>query len=190
MSSPSPVTGATPAPVTTPPAAPPRVRHEHDHEHSHGRGVRRQLMSAAAEALGMERKELRAALRDGKTLAQIAEDKGMTAAELKTKITEKVTAAATPEAAERALARLDDFMAGKRIDSGHHRGRDHDHHRGHGKVGEALKTFADSLGMTTEAVVAALKEGKSIKDLVAQLPAGTTPAPAPTTPGLVVDTAA
>lgn len=191
MSSPSPVAGATTTPATTPTVAPPRVRHDHD-DHSHGRGVRRQLMSATAQALGMDRKELRSALRDGKTLAHLADDKGMTLDALKAKITENVKAAASPEAAEHALARLDDFMAGKRIDSGRHRGHDDHHHhgRGTGKVGEALKTFADSLGMTTEAVVAALKEGKSIKDLVAQMPAGTTPASVPTTPGQVVDTAA
>lgn len=191
MSSPSSVTGAAPAPVTTPPAGPARVHHDNDdHGHSHGRGVRRQLMSATADALGMDRKELRSALRDGTTLAQLAEDKGMTVDALTAKITDNVKAAASPEAAARALARLDDFIAGKRIDSGRHRGHDHDDDRGKGKVGEALKTFAGSLGMTTEAVVAALKDGKSIKDLVAQMPAGTTPAPAPTTPGQVVDTAA
>ena len=185
MSSHAPVTGATTAPAT-----PPRVRGEHDHDHGHGKGVRRQLMSATAEALGMDRKELRTALRSGQSLTQFAEGAGMTMDALKAKITENVKAATSPEAAERALARLDDLVAGKRIDSGHHRGHDHDHDRGPAKVGEALKTFADSLGMTTEAVVAALKEGKSIKDLVAGLPAGTTPAPAPTQPGQVGDAVA
>jgi hypothetical protein len=190
MSSPSPVTGTTTPPATT---APTRVRHEHDHDHGHehGRGIRRQLMSATAEALGMERKELRSALRDGQTLAQIAESKGTTIDALKTKITESVTASASPEMATKILARLDDFVAGKRIDSGNHHGRDHHHDNRAGGIGDALKTFADSLGMTPQAVVDALKTGKSIRDLIAEKPADTPPAALPPTqPGEIVDAAA
>lgn len=183
MSSHAPATGATTAPTT-----PARVRHEHEHGHHHHKSVRREMMSAAADALGMDRKELRTALRSGQTLAQIAEGAGVSVDTLKTKMSGAVTAAASPERAEKIVAKLDDIIAGNRVDFGNHYG--HRNHHGAGQVGEALKTFADSLGMTPQAVVDALKSGTSIRDLVAQLPAGTTPAPAPTQPGELVDTAA
>ncbi len=65
---------------------PGRGGHGHGHGHGHGGGhgphAGRLAPAAVAEALGVTEDELRTALQSGKTLAQIAEDEGITKADL------------------------------------------------------------------------------------------------------------
>lgn len=76
--------------------------------HGFGRGVARgELLSAAADALGMEVDALREALREGKTLAEIAEDEGV----------ERQTV--VDAVAAELRSRIDQALADGRIDEEH-----------------------------------------------------------------------
>jgi hypothetical protein len=76
-------TSPTPAPSTSPKSG---------GEHGCGGGGAYQVKEAAAEVLGISEDELRTQLMSGQTLAQIAEAHGMSTADFKAALKEKITA--------------------------------------------------------------------------------------------------
>jgi hypothetical protein len=116
-------------------------------------------LEAAAEAIGITEDELRAALEDGQSIAQVAEAEGV---DVQTVIDALV--ANGTERLEEAIAELPDRMADLVHREGlPDRGRPGGfHHRGPG-----LDAAADALGITEDELRTALQDGQSIAEVAA-----------------------
>ncbi|HEY6531220.1 MAG TPA: hypothetical protein VIY72_02875 [Acidimicrobiales bacterium] len=121
----------------------------------HGRGMIGKGLEAAATALGMSEDDLRTALRDGQTLAQVAESKGIDpqtvidalVAEAKTHLDEKVAAGdLTQEEADARLAEATERITDRVNNGGPVRG---DGPGRHGRFGSGDDTEDDSSGETS-----------------------------------------
>jgi hypothetical protein len=122
------------------------------HVHMGGPGL-----DAAAEALGITEDDLRAALEDGKTIAEVAGEQGV---DVDTVI-DAMVAAATEDIREHvtALVNGEAPMGGP----GEHGFRGH--RGGHGPgpaVGARLDVVADALGITDDELRTALEDGQTI----------------------------
>ncbi|MCU1486973.1 MAG: hypothetical protein JWN67_3719 [Actinomycetia bacterium] len=121
-----------------------------------GLGVRGDTLATAAKALGMTEADLRTALQGGKTMADVAKDKGVDV--------QKVIDALVTQATTDLKDRITDMVNGKvPLD-----GRDGFEGRG-GRFGggfeAGLDTVASALGMTEADLRTALQGGKSIADI-------------------------
>jgi DNA-binding CsgD family transcriptional regulator len=110
-------------------------------------------LETAAEALGLSVEDLAAALREGKTIAQVAEEQGV---DVNTVIDAIVAEIVERTGRDEATVRehVTQLVNEGRPEGGgrHHR------HRG----GPALEAAAEALGMERAELVAALREGKTI----------------------------
>jgi uncharacterized protein (DUF433 family) len=114
------------------------------------------LLGTAATALGMTEADLRTALGSGKTIAQVAKDKGIDV--------QKVIDALVAQAKQRLRqaeanlpARITDLVNGKAPLGGGHRGE-----RGGARFGAGLDEAATALGITPAELRTALESGKTI----------------------------
>ncbi|MCU1379407.1 MAG: hypothetical protein JWN29_2390 [Acidimicrobiales bacterium] len=122
-----------------------------------GRVERRSdVLTTAATALGITPAELRTALESGKTIAQVAKDKGVDV--------QKVIDALVAQAKQRLQqaeanlpSRITDMVNGTLPLRGGHSGE-----RGRGGIRAGLSEAATALGMTEADLGAALKSGKTI----------------------------
>jgi hypothetical protein len=115
-------------------------------------------MQAAADALGMERSELVQELRDDKTIAQVAQEKGV---DVNTVI-DAMVAAAVENGRDEAKAR-------EAITRFVNEGRPEVHHGRHPRLrhaaGVELEAAATALGMERSDLVQELRDGKTIADV-------------------------
>jgi uncharacterized protein (DUF433 family) len=154
---------STTAPESSPPestpAAPPEIRH---------RAAKGAQLSAAAEALGMTEEELRTELAAGKSIADVAADKGVD----KQKVIDAMVAEASA-ALDAAKAALPERIAalveqdglpfrgpGGRGGPGHGPG----HHRGMGVI-NSIDDAATALGISRQELIEELESGKSIAQI-------------------------
>jgi hypothetical protein len=129
----------------------------------HRFGARLEGLSAAADALGMSASDLRAELRDGKTIADVAKEKGV---DLQTVI-DAMVADATKRIDERAAQakedlpeRISDLVNGKVPD-----------HPGpgfRGGVRAGLDAAATALGISESDLRGELRDGKTIADVAGE----------------------
>lgn len=128
-----------------------------------GHGGRGPGLATAATALGLSEADLRTALESGKTLAQVAQDRGVSVDTLvkalvdaeKARIAQQVTDGriAQAQADERLAdltARVTDRVTGTRPVRGGHENRGHDH-RGHDQGGPGLSGAPAAPGAETPA---------------------------------------
>jgi uncharacterized protein YidB (DUF937 family) len=108
------------------------------------------MLSTAATALGMTEADLRTALGSGKTLAQVAKDKGVDALVAKAKQRLRQAEADLP-------ARITAMVNGTAPLGGGHRGG-----RGGARFGAGLDDAATALGITPTELRTALESGKTI----------------------------
>lgn len=124
-------------------------------------GPRGERLATAADALGITEAELRAALADGQSIAQVAETEGV---DLQTVI-DALVAAAT-EQLEALEAELPERMTElvNKEGWGERDGRGRGPGRGPGFVGARLDAAADAIGITTDELRAALAGGSTIAE--------------------------
>jgi len=120
-----------------------------------GPGLRGDTLATAAKALGMTEADLRTALQDGKTIADVAKDKGVDV--------QKVIDALVADATTDLKDRITDLVNGK-APLGGMRGPGGLEGRG-GRLEAGLDTVASALGMTEADLRTALQDGKSIADV-------------------------
>jgi uncharacterized protein YidB (DUF937 family) len=118
--------------------------------HHRGPGFGFGGVPAAAEALGMSVEDLRTALRDGQTIAQVAEERGV---DLQT-----VVDAIVEEATEDIEERVDDFVNGELPDGPGPRGG----------LRAGLAAAAEALGMEADELRDALRDDSTIADVAGE----------------------
>ena len=134
-------------------------------------GVRLGVKEAAGEVLGLSEDDLVDALRNGQTLAEIAEAQGMSADDLKSALAEKITADLQAELDEGDITQdqYDDAVADldEKLDDiinsthfGFHGPRGFGHH--FLNIDEAA---AEALGLTEDEVKDALMEGQTLAEI-------------------------
>ncbi len=152
---------------------------DHDHRWRHGRGfgVRAEVLE---ETLGLSAEEIRDALADGSTLAEVAEAQGVPVddliANLVAAATERIDEAVADgkvdaERAEEAKAGLEERiteMVSREPGEGFGRRGHHGHHGHRGLLREGLETVEDVLGLSAEEIRAGLDEGKTLADLAGE----------------------
>lgn len=116
-----------------------------------GGGPMKAGMDAAADMLGLERQELKSALESGQTLADLANEAGVSTDDLEAAMAEAITAAAPPEVAERLTANLGDVIAGERPPRPP-RPQQTD-------KASAVDALAEALDTTTEDLLASIESG-------------------------------
>jgi uncharacterized protein YidB (DUF937 family) len=154
------MSGAQEDPTTTAPATDPGVDADEGRGHGPLAGVRGLKLEAAAEAIGISVDDLKAALKEGKTLAQVAEANGV---DRQTLIDALV--AAGNEQLDELRASLPERMA-ELVDrtlpepgegpGGHGRG-------GPGRFDDGVA--AQVLGLTTDELREQLKDGKTLAEV-------------------------
>ena len=124
-----------------------------------GPGLRGDTLATAAKALGMTEADLRTALEGGKTIAEVAKDKGVDV--------QKVIDALVAEATTDLKDRITDMVNGKLPAGGMHGPEGREGFGGRmGPAFEAgLDTVASALGMTEADLRTALQSGKTIADI-------------------------
>ena len=133
-----------------------------------------ELLETASDVIGIDTEALRAELKAGKTLAQIAASKGIAKADLVAKLTEasakkidakvadgKLTQAQADAIKAKLNERIDAAVESNRMSF---TGKGHGHGRGHWAK---LDEIAGLLGMTEDELKASLKEGKSLAEIAA-----------------------
>ena len=136
------------------------------------RGHRGHGLSVAAEAIGIETEDLVAAIREGATIAEVAEANGSSGQAvidaMVANATERIDAAVADgnltaeEGAEKLVTitdRVTDMVNGD-LERPERGDRDHRGRRGHG-----LSTAADTIGISVEDLKSALTEGSSIAEV-------------------------
>lgn len=134
-----------------------------------GRDDQRLLLTVAADELGMTEADLTTALEDGKSIADVAKDKGVDTeaitsaylAQLKIKLDAQVADGSLTQAQADARLEQETQELPNRLTQAW-KGRGMDHRRGDQ---ELLLTVADELGMTEADLRTALQGGKSITDV-------------------------
>jgi hypothetical protein len=118
--------------------------------------VRSGPLVAAADALGVNARELAEALRSGKTLADIAQEKNVDV----DAVIDAMVAAAVANGRDEAKAReaITKFVNEGRPDG-------YGHHRARRAVGAELDAAAGALGMERSALVQELRDGKTIAEV-------------------------
>lgn len=125
-------------------------------------GPRGERLATAAEALGITEAELRTALSEGQSIAQVAEAEGV---DLQTVI-DALVAAATEELEELEAElpeRMTDFV--NREGWGEHDGPGRGPGRGPAFMGARLDTAAEAIGISAADLRAALQEGSTIAEV-------------------------
>ena len=137
---------------------------------AHRYGKVRQVIQVVSEALGMEVQDVVALMKEGKTLAQIITDnQGNVDAivatlvdRLREGLQEKVDSGdITQEQLDQRMAnaeeRITALLNGERPAGGAHR---------YGKVRQVIQVVSDALGMEVQDVVALMKEGKTLAQII------------------------
>ena len=137
---------------------------------AHRYGKVRQVIQVVSEALGMEVQDVVALMKEGKTLAQIITDnQGNVDAivatlvdRLREGLQEKVDSGdITQEQLDQRMAnaeeRITALLNGERPAGGAHR---------YGKVRQVIQLVSDALGMEAQDVVALMKEGKTLAQII------------------------
>jgi flagellar hook-length control protein FliK len=124
-------------------------------------GIRGGSLATAAKALGMTEADLRSALESGKTIAQVAKDKGVDVQ----KVIDALVADARQKLQQEEAdlpARISDLVNGKLPAGGPGVGVGRG---GHGVFGTGLHQVATALGLSDADLRSALQSGKSIADI-------------------------
>lgn len=140
-------------------------------DHRRGpRGLRGARGEAVAEALGMTTDEVKAALQEGSTLAEIAAAQGISEADLVSALVanaqahlDELVAAGeltAEEAAEKSAGLEERVTNAVNADPSERRV-----HRRHKRHGAALETLGEILGMTTDEIKDGFAAGQSIADM-------------------------
>ncbi len=134
------------------------------------RGLRGARGEAVAEALGMTTDEVKAALQEGSTLAEIAATQNISEADLVSRlvaaaqahIDERVASGdlTAEEAAEKSAGLQERATNAVNADPSERQG-----HRGHKGHGQALETLGEILGLTTDEIKEGFAAGQSIADM-------------------------
>ena len=133
-------------------------------------GPRAQLFDAAAKALGISSADLKAALDGGKTVAQVAQDKGVDVNAVITAVTDaankaidqavtdgKMTADQAAQEKSEVAQHVTDFVNGVKHERGPGGGGEH-----RGPKADVLAAAAGALNMSTDELKAALDGGKTV----------------------------
>jgi uncharacterized protein YidB (DUF937 family) len=152
------MSGAQEDPTTTAPATDPGADADEGRGHGPLAGIRGLKLEAAAEAIGISVEDLRAALDEGQTLAQVAEANGV---DRQTLIDALV--AAGNEQLDELRAALPDRMAELVDRPGPARGEAHDGRGGPGRFDDGVA--AQVLGLTTDELREQLKDGKTLAEV-------------------------
>lgn len=115
-----------------------------------------ELLSVAAEAIGISEDGLRAALEDGQSIAQVAEANGVDVQD----VVDAMVADATDDL-EAAIEALPERMAEVVEREGL---PERPHHR-HGRFGAGLDAAAEAIGIESEELRAALRDGATIAEV-------------------------
>jgi uncharacterized protein (DUF433 family) len=132
--------------------------------HGPGGGVE---LEAAAKAIGISVEDLRSALKDGKSIAEVAKDKGVA----RQKVIDAMVKAAEArlDEAKKALPdRIADVVDGKfkgPQGKGPDGGGPPGHRGGRGFLGNSFEAAAKAIGVSVEDLRTALKDGKSIAEV-------------------------
>lgn len=127
-------------------------------------------LEAAAKALGMSEEDLKAALKSGKSLAEVAREKGVDpkvvidalVAEAKAKMGEAVKAGRlTQEQADQRMANLEARIT-EMVNNAGHPGKDRPGKRGHRGPKPNLEAAAKAIGISEDELKKALESGQSI----------------------------
>jgi uncharacterized protein YidB (DUF937 family) len=134
------------------------------------RGGPRAGLDAAAEALGMEVDELRTALRDGKTIAEVAEERGVDVQAVVDAMVADATERIDQRVADGDLdadraAELKEGLAERMTDVVNGEARFGHHRRGPGGGFGGVSVAAEALGMSAEELRTALRDGKTVAEV-------------------------
>jgi uncharacterized protein YidB (DUF937 family) len=134
------------------------------------RGLRGARGEAVAEALGMTTDEVKAALQEGSTLAEIAATQGISEADLVSQLVAQAQAhidelvasgdLTAEEAAEKSAGLQERVTNAVNADPSERQG-----HRGRKGHGPALETLGEILGLTTDEIKEGFAAGQSIADM-------------------------
>lgn len=126
--------------------------------HGH-HGARKAAFEAAAKTLGMSTDDLKAALKSGKTMDELAQSKGVSKDQLTSAISGAITGADSSVSTDRAQ------QMAQRMEAGPPAGG-HKHHGGHhGGAGKALDAVASALNLTADQLRTKLHSGQSLTDV-------------------------
>lgn len=141
-------------------------------------GIRPGSLDSLASFLGISASDLQTALRDGQTLAQIAQAHGKSASDVKTFLTNQLKSNLDKEVAagritsdqetrilNNASSRLDDMINNGFKVGGRGRGPRHGFGPGPGPMGMYLTTVAQTLGMNASDVRTELQNGKTLAQI-------------------------
>jgi len=151
--------GAASSATTTSPATGERPAHGFALRGPGGRGVG---LDAAAKAIGISTDALLTELKDGKTIAAVAKAKNVDVQ----KVIDAMVAAARADFEENITERITEQVNGTFERPHGPGGPGGGPHRGFGfRGGFGLDTAAKAIGVTTDALLAELKDGKTIADV-------------------------
>ncbi|MCI0796574.1 MAG: hypothetical protein J4N99_07125 [Chloroflexi bacterium] len=146
------------------------------HQRPYGTGPRHAIVNTVADTLGMDKRDLVAELRSGKTLAEVAQENGVDVDEVIETLVEVAderldqaveSGRITGEEAEGKLASIEERISAlvdKVLPMGHNFGRMMRHRGGHSIINAA----SEELGMDKRELVEALRGGSTISDLAAE----------------------
>ncbi|MCI0791614.1 MAG: hypothetical protein J4O02_07580, partial [Chloroflexi bacterium] len=143
------------------------------HQRPYGTGPRHAIVNTVADTLGMDKRDLVAELRSGKTLAEVAQENGVDVDEVIEALVEVAderldqaveSGRITGEEAEGKLASIEERISAlvdKVLPMGHNFGTMMRHRGGHSIINVA----SEELGMDKRELVEALRGGSTISDL-------------------------
>ena len=125
--------------------------------------IRSGPLQAAATALGIEPRELMAGLRDGTTIAELAQERGV---DVNTVIDAMVASAVDGQQSEAEIRERITSLVNEGPNRRGGQGRDAPgHFRGHRGGGEQLDAAAEALGPERDELVAELRDGATIAEI-------------------------
>ena len=152
------------------------------------RGRRGAVLDTVAEALGLTSDEVKQGLRDGNSLADLAAEQGVDAADVRAALVaeanERIDQAVQNGRLDEADADEKRAMVEERVDDlierdpsefegrkgrGHHRGHGHGRGHRHGLAGSGIGSeVPELLGLSAEEIRNGFRDGKSLADLAAE----------------------
>lgn len=133
-------------------------------------GPFRAAMDAAARALGMNPQDLRTALQNGQSLADVAQSKGISQDQLVSAMSSAITGANPGVGADQANQIAQRIVTqvpgqGGEVRAAGPTGAPHGHHHRHHGGGDLLDAVSSTLGQSTSSLVAALQGGQSLASI-------------------------